>query len=485
MTEAKQNKNYEKLTATLIKQANEMKDMKSRSEDAKADAESDLADATATYDTTQDQMKADIKFFDQTKDACETKHKEWTLRDKLRDEEMAGVQKALEMLTSDKARDLFASSIKPGVEAASFLQIDEAHAQAVYLKAYSMLRGQAVKSKSLRLAALAVRVRSTKAGHFDAVIKAIDTMINTLNDEGAADRAKKNQCNEEYQNIAQTVGDVDWKLKNNKAKINKLESLIELRQKEREETIGQINDTDDYIKKITEERGEEHDAFVHAKQEDEAAVKLLNAAKDAFTAYYKKNGVKMGKIQGAELLQADPAFEVSEDQAPEASFSGKGSSKVQSKGIVTLMEYIIQDLEDEITNGGKNEATSQAEFEAELNTAKELVKDLKSKQSNLEDQIASRKGEKTDESKDMGENNKDRDAELSYKDKITPDCDWIKKNFDGRATARDAEMSGLVSAKEFLAGKASLLQVEKLAPAKAAAGSSDRLANIGFLGLHH
>jgi len=310
-------------------------------------------------------------------------------------------------------------------------------------------------------------------------------MIDTLNDEGAADRAKKNQCNEEYQNIAQTVGDLDWKLKNNKAKINKLESLIQLRQKEREETIGQINDTDDYIKKITEERGEEHDAFVHAKQEDEAAVKLLNAAKDAFTAYYKTNGVKMGKIQGAELLQADPAFEVSEDQAPEASFSGKGSSKVQSKGIVTLMEYIIQDLEDEITNGGKNEATSQAEFEAELNTAKELMKDLKSKQSNLEDQIANRKGEKTDESKDMGENNKDRDAELSYKDKITPDCDWIKKNFDGRATARDAEMSGLVSAKEFLAGKASLLQVEKLAPAKAAAGSSDRLANIGFLGLHH
>lgn len=348
-----------------------------------------------------------------------------------------------------------------------------------------MLRGQAVKSKSLRLAALAVRVRTTKAGHFDAVIQAIDTMIGTLKDEGEADSAKKNQCNEEYQNIAQTVGDLDWKLKNNEAKNNKIESLIQLRQKERQETIDQINDTGDYIKKITKTRKEEHDDFVKAKEEDAAAVQLLNTAKDAFTAYYNKNGVKMGKIQGAEMLQADPAFEVSQDQAPEASFSGKGSSKVQSKGIVTLMEYIIQDLEDEVANGIKNEATNQAAFEAELNTAKELMGDLRSKKSNLEDQIAKRRGEKTDENKDMGENSKDRDAELSYKDKITPDCDWIKKNFDGRATARDAEMSGLVSAKEFLAGKASLLQLERMAPTKASAGSRDRLANIGFLGLHH
>merc|ERR1719235_2249912 len=178
-----------------------MNTVKGRKEDEKASAESDLADATSTYDDTQDQMKADIKFFDQTKDACDTKHQEWTLRDKLRQQELEGVEKALALLTSDKARDLFAKSIKPGVEAASFLQIDEAHAQAVYAKAYGMLRDKAVKSKSLRLAALAVRVRTTKAGHFDAVIKAIDDMVSTLKDEGEADRDKRNQCNDEYQKI--------------------------------------------------------------------------------------------------------------------------------------------------------------------------------------------------------------------------------------------------------------------------------------------
>jgi len=469
MTEAKQNKNYEKLTATLQQEAIDMNTVKDRKEDEKASTESDLADTTAAYDDTTDQMKADIAFFDETKDACDSKHKQWTLRQSLRYQELAGVQKALEFLSSDAARDLFATAIQPGV---GFLQIEADNVQSVSLNAYNLLKAQASKSKSLRLASLAVRVRTTKAGHFDVVIKAIDEMITTLNDEGEADRAKKNQCNDEYQKIALTVQDLDWKIKNNVAKVDKLEGLIELRTKDRQETIDQINETNDFIKKITADRKAENEEFVQAKKDDEAAVALLGKAKDVLGAYYKKNKITM--------LQADPAFEGSEDHAPEADFSGKGSRGGQSRNIVSLMEYIIEDLQDEISNGVKDEATNQSEYDAQMKTAETLVSDLKAKQSSLEDTIAKRGEEKTEENKDMKENNKDRDNELSYKGKITPDCDWIKKNFDGRATGRAAEMDGLVSAKEFLAGKASLLQLEVHAPVQA----HGKLEKITFMGLH-
>jgi len=482
-TEAQQNKDYENLMATLQQDAIDMKEQKSRKEGEKASAESDLADATANYDDTQEEMKANIKFFDETKEACSAKHKEWSVRSDLRDEELKGVKEALEMLTSDAARDLFATAIKPGVEAAaSFLQIDEAHAQAVYGNAYKILKDQAAKAHSLRLAMLAVQVRSTKAGHFDKVIEAIDMMVNTLNEEGEADRAKRNQCKEEYQTNALNVQDLDWKIKNNQAKINKLQGLIEQRQQERQETIDQIDETKDYIKKITDERQEEHEAFLQAKKDDEAAIKLLNAAKDAFTAYYKKNKVDMGPIQGLRLMQKDPAFEVSADQAPEADFNSKGSSKVQSKGVVSLMDYIIQDLEDEVTNEKKNEAKSQADFESELASAEDLKKKLEDKQTSLEDTIAKRKDEKNDEEQDMKGNNENRDEELAYKAKITPDCDWIMQNFEKRAAARTSEMNGLTTAKEFLAGKSALLQVNGKKPA-AAVPSKDKLANINFLGL--
>jgi len=329
---------------------------------------------------------------------------------------------------------------------------------------------------------LAVSVRTAKAGHFDAVMKAIDDMVTTLNEEGEADRAKKNQCNDEYQKIAQTLGDLDWKIKNNEATIDKKEKLIELRTQEKQETIDQINDTMDYQRKITDTRKEEHDAFKQAKSDDQAAIELLNMAKDALTAFYDKNA-KLGKIQG-NLLQADPAFAVSEDQAPEAEFSGKGNRKGMSKGIVSMMDMIIQDLEDEVSNGGKNEAKSQASYEGEMNTSDELLKNLHATESNLVDIIAKRGEEKTEENLDMGANTKDRNAEQDYKDKITPDCDWIKKNFTPRSEARAAEMNGLVSAKEFLAGKSSLLQLKVEAPVNAHEVSDDKLAGIRFLGVH-
>merc|ERR1719253_2466191 len=194
--------------------------------------------------------------------------------------------------------------------------------------------------------------------------------------------------------------------------------------------------------------------------------------------YYKKNGIDMGPIQGSAkaMLQAEPVFERSADDAPDATFSSKGNNKNASKNILQLFAYIIEDLYDEISNGKKAEAKSQEEFEEEKATAEKLVDDLTEKIVTLEGIIAKRQEDKEEENKDMKENNKDRDAELKYEAKIKPDCDWILKAFDQRADARAAEMGGLTTAKEFLAGKTALLeQSTKFDDAK--------LPSIGFLGI--
>merc|ERR1719487_1832148 len=479
LDEANQNHDFEQQYATLEEENNKMKETRARKETEKAEAEAMLADTTKAYDDTEKQMKADTEFFDQTKAACKSKHDEWTLRTKLRNEEVDGIDKALEILTSDDARALFAKSIKPGVE--TFLQIastpallqDSASAPAA--RAYNALKSQVKKSHSIRLAALAVQIRTSKAGHFDEVMKAIDEMIKTLQEEGADDLAKKTQCLDEYQKITKTVNDLDWKIKNNLAKIAKLEKLIELRTKEKEETIEKIGETQQYMKDITAERKEENDAYLQAKKDDEDAKALLEKAKEAFSSYMKNNDIKTGPIQGSvnDALLQEPEFTRSADDAPDATFGGKGNNKLKSKGILSLFDYIIEDLEDELANEKKAEAKSQEEFEAEMATAQKLLDDLKEKKVTLETIISKRKEDKEEENKDMKENNKDRDAELAYQDKITPDCDWILKAFDSRADARAAEMNGLSTAKEFLAGKTALLEQSK--------GKS--LSSIGFLGV--
>merc|ERR1719387_1502883 len=120
-------------------------------------------------------MKADVELFDNTKMVCTSKSYEWNERVRARTEEMAGINKALEILTSDDAKALFNKSIKPGKET-SFLQIEsESQPQT---KAYKTLKEHATKAKSLRLAAIAATLRT--GGHFDAVIAEIDKMMATL-----------------------------------------------------------------------------------------------------------------------------------------------------------------------------------------------------------------------------------------------------------------------------------------------------------------
>lgn len=479
-TEADRNQKYEDLYASLEKENNELKATRERKEAEKAEAEASLADTTKTYDDTEKQMKADTEFFDETKAACESKHEEWTERSNLRSEEIDGISKALEILTDDKNRELFAKSIKPGVE--TFLQVASTPAlvqdstNAPSVRAYNAIKAQVQKSHSMRLAALAVRVRTAKFGHFEDVIKAIDEMIKTLDEEGAADLAKKTQCLNEYQKVTSNVNDLDWKIKNNLAKIDKLEKLIELRREEKAATIEKMDETSKYMKDITEERKSENEAYLEAKKEDLDSIELLKKARAAIDKYYKENGIKLGPTQGSvKLLQEDPAFEISEDQAPDATFSHKGSRKLQSKDVVSLLTYIIEDLQDEVTNEREAEAKAQAEYEEQMATAEKLMKELEAKKVTLTDIIAKRMTDKEEENKDMKANNGDRDAELSYEAKIKPNCDWIIKAFDGRAIARTNEKNGLLTAKEYLAGQVTL--VEK--------STKPDLTSIGFLGLSH
>merc|ERR1719330_2149472 len=106
--------------------------------------------------------------------------------------------------------------------------------------------------------------------------------------------------------------------------------------------------------------------------------------------------------------------------------------KHESKGIIALLETIIEDLNTEIANGVRAEEAAQLEYEAQMKAAEDLQATLIAKKANLASDIALRKDEMTDE------------------EGMEPTCEEAK--FQERTTKRAAEMEGLVQAKEFLAG---------------------------------
>jgi len=108
--------------------------------------------------------------------------------------------------------------------------------------------------------------------------------------------------------------------------------------------------------------------------------------------------------------------------------------------------------------------------------AKKLKEELIEKKVNSEE-TAEREEDKGDEHADMSKNQGEKMDELEYKAKIKPDCDWIIGSFKERETARAAEMNGLATAKEHLAGAKvpSLLQKSKF--------NENALSTIKFMGM--
>merc|ERR1719456_1802281 len=202
-----------------------------------------------------------------------------------------------------------------------------------------------------------------KAGHFDVVIKEIDKMIQTLKDEEADDIKQRDWCKKQYFENSEEKAELKWLIKRNEAMIVKLEKTIATLTENIEDTEKEIELTKEQMVKMTEERTDENDAFKAAKKDDEDAIALLEQAIEALSAYYKKNKIEMGPIQGSVKLMQEPEFEVSKWQAPDATFSDKGKRKNESKGIISILTMLKEDLEDEIKNGIKDEADSQMEYE--------------------------------------------------------------------------------------------------------------------------
>jgi len=478
--EAEENREFETLLATKNNQIATAKEVILKREEKKAELEVELADTLQELEATQKQMEADIEFFDLTDAKCRATHEEWVTRSEMRAEEIKGVQEALDILTSDENRALFAKAIKPGKET-SFLQLfSDSDETGPAAKAYNVLKDHAKASHSLRLASLAAAVRTAAVGHFDEVIKAIDEVIATLKKEEQEDIKQRDFCKEELHKNSEQQADLKWKIETNEAMITKLEAHIAKLDEDIQATSQEIADTKDQIEKMTDERKAEHDSFKEAKSDDEAAIEVLGQAIAALSKYYEKNKVDMGPIQGSmKLLQgSEPVFEVAQTQAPDAKFADAGKRKNQSKGIISILTMIKEDLEDEVKNGVKDEVASQAEFEKQVAAAEALIKQLEDKNVELRAAKAETEEQKELEHSKMKENKESLEDKVKYRASIQEGCDWLLKSFQERVEKRKAEMDGLVTAKEYLTGAAppAMLETSKTF-------DDDQLSEISFHGI--
>jgi predicted nucleic acid-binding Zn-ribbon protein len=451
---------YEEEMATLEKEHKLMSETKLKKEGELADTQQTLADTEQNLEDTTNQMNDDAEFFDNTKKQCKNKSDEWDERKRLRAEELSGISEALKILDTEEARKMFDTSIKAGFEGTSFVQINAENAPLA--RASHALERVAVATKSLRLAALAAKVHTQKSGHFGKVLKAIDDMIAELDDEEKDDADKRDTCTEKTHTKSERKAVLVHKIERNVAKITKLNSKLKKIVQKIEDTTEAKEEAKKELKEMTQTRSDEHDEFQQSKSDDEAAIKLLEAAIGKLSSYAESNAIDTGALENPRgfFLQLsktsrntqEPEFEVSEDQAPEAAFSGKDDNKQQGKGIVSMLTMIKEDLELEVSNGVKAEMAAQTAFEEAEAASLKLIASLKKQITNLEDQKATTETAISDEEEDKKDNEGLRDTKQEELDTIKPGCDWMQENFSKRRDMRRAEREGLEQAKAILSG---------------------------------
>jgi len=456
---------YEDLIASMTKQNKLWTEEVTSKEGQKAEKSQMLVENEELLAATQEQLKTDEEFFETARDSCKAKSNDWDERSRLRTEQLDGIQKALKILTSNEARAIFESShntraqdtfgtegsremdatdvTKKSVGDVDFLQIDESSMPRE--KAYRALKSVIGSSKNLRLARLAATVRTATTGHFDEVISEIDKMIQVLKDEAKEDQEQRDWCIEERNNERNNRDDLEYAIKQLAAKILRAEEKKAKLEAEKEKTEQNKADLIQAMEEALADRTAENEAFHAAKDDDEKAVELLGQAIDALSEYGKNNPAFMQFLK-------QPEFEVSEDQAPDATFSSKGKHSGAQDGIVQMLTQIKENLEIEVQKATEMEAGATTSYEKLKADSDAQIISYDNQITELDGAIAATDAEILADNETKKETEGEHEATVEYLNKIKPNCDWIEAAFHKRAEMRAKESEGLTQAKSILLG---------------------------------
>merc|ERR1719428_2838092 len=280
-----------------------------------ADTDEKLAQDKVDLDDTTASLSEDEKFLMNLKETCAMNDAEYEQRVKERQLEIEAVAKALEILTSDEAHDLFTKTF-------SFVQLESTGKSQRRREAASKLLSEvALQTHNPRLSALAVKVRLDA---FKRVIKAIDDMIAELMQEKKDEIKHRDYCIEELNTNEANTARKDREKKDVLALIEDLTMQIDTLTKEIATLKSEISEMQLQLKHAGEDRELANKDFKAVVADQRATQTLLKSALDVLKAVYAKKLALMQK------------------QEPPASFKKYEKNK-KSGGVMGMIQELIDE----------------------------------------------------------------------------------------------------------------------------------------------
>jgi len=382
-----------------------------------------LAQDKQDLDDTQASLSADEKFLMNLKEKCAMTDKEWEERQKERQLEIEAVSKALAILSSDDAHDLFTKTF-------NFIQRESATSSNRRAQAWKLLQAVAKKTNNPHLMTLALRV---KLDAFKRVIKAIDDMIAQLTKEKADEIKHKDYCVTNFNENEKTTEAKEREKKDKIALIEDLTMTIEALTKEIETLKSEIAEMQTQLKRAGEDRAKQNKEFQATVADQRATQKLLDQALQVLKSVYAKK---------AALLQK---------QEPPAGFKEYKKNE-NSGGVMGMIQQIIDDAKAMEAEAIRSEEDAQKAYEDFVKDTNLSIEENSKNIVNKSEAKATAEGDKTQAEDEKANIMLELEQLSNEASDLHKACDFVLKNFEVRQTARGEEIEALKQAKAMLSG---------------------------------
>merc|ERR1712039_469473 len=408
----------------------EKAETKAKKLEAKADAESDLAETTATRD-------ADQKYLDDLTATCTQKAADFESRQKLRAEELVAIEKAIEIISSEavtgNADKYLPTLLQVKRSSMASLRSDLSATTRASLVTY--LREQGRKLNSRVLSAIADRAQDDP---FRKVKKMIKDLIVRLMEEANEEAEHKGWCDTELATNEQTRKEKTEAVETLHAEIDQLEASIAKLTEEISELSIAVADLNAAMAKATKLRAEEKATNLATIKDAGEAQTAVAQALTVLKEFYAKAGDATALIQ-----QTPPAIF-------DSPYTGMQSEK---GGVVGMLEVIESDFARLEADTTAAEATAQKTYDTFMTDSKVDVaaksKDIEHKTTKKQDQNQAL----TTKRADLEGTQKELNAALAYFDKLKPSCVDAGVSYDDRVARRKEEIESLQEALRILNGE--------------------------------
>mmetsp|Transcript_14721 Transcript_14721/g.26139 ORF Transcript_14721/g.26139 Transcript_14721/m.26139 type:complete len:354 (+) Transcript_14721:2-1063(+) len=344
---------------------------------------------------------------------------------------MEAVSKALSILSSDDAHDLFTKTFNPSLAQAASSTSSLRRTQAVKL-----LRAVSQRVHNPRLAALAERVRIDA---FTRVKKAIDDMLAQLLKEKEAEIKQKDFCISEFDENTLQTEKAERSKASFTAKMEDLEMTIKTLTTDIKTLQGEIAEMKVQMKRGSEDREKENKDFSLMIADQRATQQLLVAALKVLKGFYAK--------EAAVLLQRqEPA-----GPAPPPGFKEYVNNE-KSGGVMGMIQTIIDEAKAVEKEAIVAEADAQKAYEAFVKDTNESIWSKEKDVINKSESKAKAESDLVVATDGLTSAEDTLDGLAKYKGELHSSCDFVLKNFEIRQTARDEEVEALKQAKSILSG---------------------------------